>query len=99
MQLRCPVCGQYPVMSPVTRVFLNYRQEYRCVICNTALSNPSWFDILRIFTWLGFSILLIYHVNSYYLCLFTSVIYFVAIGLIALFFIPLQEHWNVTDKK
>ena len=47
-RLTCPKCGQTPVMSPSGKMWLfSFRSKHPCPFCKTPLSNPSWFDFIR----------------------------------------------------
>ena len=103
----CPNCGYEPVMSAKTRIFLFYRHKARCPNCKVAISNPSWFDLLRVISLFGF----VYFSTGYIhdllgqfpywkvLCLLIDALFYTAWGIIALYFVPLQKHWNETSEK
>ena len=103
----CPNCGYNPVMSVPTRILLFYRHKARCPNCKIAVSNPSWFDIMRIISFLAFTIWNAPYVYAFFagaeyskiICLLFDSGFYLVWGLIALFFIPLQKHWNATDDK
>lgn len=104
-QLACPVCGHDPAMSPGDKVYLFYHQEPKCPNCGTVLSNPFWFDILRVAAtlWLTFKSAAFVHdqwgAKSSLLMVFGLIVYnllYYAGGLISLYLIPLRQHWKTT---
>lgn len=95
-QLTCPKCGKAPVMSPISKAQLFFRSKPRCPWCGTPLSNPSWFDFARIAVLIGVVILTARYTRSRTLPFLALVAAAVLTGLISLYCIPLQKHWNVT---
>lgn len=97
VQLTCPKCGKAPVMTPMRKANLFYRSVPRCPWCGTPLSNPSWFDLGRFAAMFGVLLLSARFIHSGSLLFLIFVGMDVLTGLISLYCIPLQKHWNVTD--
>mgnify|MGYP001043697177 FL=1 len=102
-QLACPVCGHYPAMSSSEKVYLFYHQEPKCPNCGTILSNPFWFDIIRVAVALGLTIWSIPHIRDWWgienkfwmvICLIVAELLYYIGGLISLYLIPLRQHWK-----
>ncbi len=96
-QLTCPKCGKAPVMGAMEKAFLFSRSVPRCPWCGTPLSNPSWFDIIRLLAMIGVPIASFILTRSKGLMILLFGVVLILTGLISLFCIPLQKHWNVTD--
>lgn len=99
MKLTCPRCGRAPVMTPMRKAILFYRSVPRCPWCGTPLSNPSWFDLGRFAVMFGVLLLSarFFHFLSKSLLFLIFVGMYVLTGLISLYCIPLQKHWNRND--
>ena len=97
-QLTCPKCGQAPVMSSSGKMWLfSFRSKHPCPFCKTPLSNPSWFDFIRMGLFFLGVFVLARRIPSAPLFFLLAAGYFLLTGLISLYFIPLQKHWNTTD--
>ena len=96
-QLTCPKCRKAPVLGAMEKAFLFSRSVPRCPWCGTPLSNPSWFDIIRLLAMIGVPIASFILTRSKGLMILLFGVVLILTGLITLFCIPLQKHWNVTD--
>ena len=97
-RLACPKCGQTPVMSPSGKMWLfSFRSKHPCPFCKTPLSNSSWFDLIRMGLFFLGVFALARRIPSAPLFFLLAAGYFLLTGLISLYFIPLQKHWDTTD--
>ena len=95
-QLTCPKCGKAPVMGAMEKALLFTRSVPRCPWCGTPLSNPAWFDIIRLLVMIGVPVASYVFIRSRALMILLFGVILILTGLISLYCIPLQKHWNVT---
>lgn len=100
MKQTCPKCGHNPAISLWQRCLMplvGEKKQAHCYRCGTPLSNPSWFDIIRLLAMIGVPIASFILTRSKGLMILLFGVVLILTGLISLFCIPLQKHWNVTD--
>lgn len=94
VKLKCPKCNCEEAVSYSTKIFMVYHMAPECRKCGVVLSNPSWFDILR----LAIAIMVAYFTYSIFqnrgMPILVVFIYWIMSGIISLRFVSLEEHWN-----